>query len=328
MPVGNTIGKSIKKNEYVIKANQAEQKYGLPENMLVGLIQTESRFNPNAVSPAGAIGIAQFMPGTARDFGIDPRNVDQSIDAAGKYLSQNYKKLGNWDDTLRSYNMGLGNVNKWKQGRMRLPKETAEYVGKVYANMGADGGAYIPQNSTYYNNRSALDDYYLPPDLRPGSENTGVDLPEAEDTEEVAAAKKEIDKATTEKQILQDYLTQSQVPQQVAQQEQEPQQELAPSIGEQYQQVSQIVDNPISQEGGNIPVSSRGVYDYPEQNVIVPTEDGKITMDKVPYPILGVDNLGYKQMMYPGRNYEFPGEIIYEMPQIKKYLKYQKGRVA
>lgn len=67
-------------------------------------------------------------------------------------------------------------------------------------------------------------------------------------------------------------------------------------------------------EGGTIPISSNGVYDYPGQEVIVPTNSGKITMKNVNYPILGIDEYGNKQMMQPNGEYKFPGKIIHEIP--------------
>jgi len=72
------------------------------------------------------------------------------------------------------------------------------------------------------------------------------------------------------------------------------------------------------QNGGNIPISSQGVYDYPNQEVIVPTNNGRITMSQVDYPILGIDEYGNQQMMFPNGEYKFPGKIIHEIPQIKK----------
>jgi len=75
------------------------------------------------------------------------------------------------------------------------------------------------------------------------------------------------------------------------------------------------------QDGGDIPVSSQGVYDYPEQEVIVPTLDGKITMNQVKYPIFGIDELGNKKLMKPNKDYQFPGKVIHEIPKLKSYEK-------
>lgn len=108
---------------------QASQEYGVPANLLAGLLAQESRFNPQAKSPAGAMGIAQFMPQTAKDYGIDPYDPKQAIPASAKYLSNSYKKLGNWDHSLASYNAGLGAVNKY--GGIPPFKETQAYVPGV-----------------------------------------------------------------------------------------------------------------------------------------------------------------------------------------------------
>lgn len=69
------------------------------------------------------------------------------------------------------------------------------------------------------------------------------------------------------------------------------------------------------QQGG-IPISKDGVYAYPGQEVIVPTTDGRITMSKVTYPILGIDEYGNSQMMMPGEEYQFKGKTIHEYPQL------------
>lgn len=89
---------------------------------------------------------------------------------------------------------------------------------------------------------------------------------------------------------------------------------------------SSIIDiRDFKQQGGSLPISSNGVYDYPAQNVIVPTKDGRITMNQVNYPILGIDEFGNKQMMLPNGEYKFRGKTIVEYPQItekeKQFLK-------
>lgn len=540
------IGDKYKTEQYIRKANQIEEQYGIPKNLLVGLLKTESNFDPEVISgrrrsSAGAMGIAQFMPLTAKEFGINPLNPSQAIEAAGKYLSQNYKKLGNWDDTLRSYNMGLGNVYKWKKGVMKkLPKETEDYVGKVYSNMGAGANIQMAGDQV----RETMNSF-IPPVFMPNFSNdniinyTSIDTEEvkAEDTEEVSEAKQKIDKASAEQQLITEFFAKNTqgVAESNPQQEQPQQVYEAPSISEQYAQVSQLVENPLAQEGrtinqeafnklpveqqeaikrelefnknwfdkrkntfdkegnpipveegifksvgafnpvvksldemklniglyspktgvtslsevftkypgtvahedthqhqqamgaknwnkyvnlpaahsmsletlqknakgdedkftkymrdpseihsfiqetrylnnldptvpvtddmvkglkydssntlkdfysdeeiknflnsmvstqpksydtvaqqgGNIPVSSQGVYDYPMQEVIVPTQDGRITMKNVNYPILGVDEYGNTQMMYPNQEYQYSGKVIHEIPQLKNYF--------
>src|SRR4051794_13797539 len=65
------------------------------------------------ISPKGAIGVGQFMPGTAKDRGIDPYNEAQNRAEIPKLAGELFDKYGNWDDALAAYNWGPGNVDKW-----------------------------------------------------------------------------------------------------------------------------------------------------------------------------------------------------------------------
>jgi lipoprotein-anchoring transpeptidase ErfK/SrfK len=76
------------------------------------------------------------------------------------------------------------------------------------------------------------------------------------------------------------------------------------------------------QQGGDIPISSRGVYEYPGQDVIVPTTDGRITMNSINYPIKGTDEFGNTKMMMPGGEYKFLGKTIKEEPQLTEAEKH------
>lgn len=110
-----------------------DAKYGLPPGLLARVAYQESRYNKDAVSPVGAVGIMQFMPATARDFGLDPRDPLASIDAAGKYLKQLYSMFRSWPMAIAAYNWGPGNMNKHiaKYGRLniaQLPNETRQYL--------------------------------------------------------------------------------------------------------------------------------------------------------------------------------------------------------
>jgi soluble lytic murein transglycosylase-like protein len=124
---------------YLEAIAQAEARYGLPKNLLARQLQQESGYKPEIISgkqksAAGAIGIAQFMPATAKDFGIDPTNPWQSIDAAGKYMKQLYNRFGAWDLALAAYNWGLGNLGK--KGIDKAPAETRNYFTKILADIG------------------------------------------------------------------------------------------------------------------------------------------------------------------------------------------------
>jgi len=84
------------------------------------------------------------------------------------------------------------------------------------------------------------------------------------------------------------------------------------------------------QDGGEVPVSENGLYDYPEQTVKVPTKDGKITMKGIKYPVLGIANTGEEIMMQPEKEYQFKGATeVLELPQLEKggtKNKYKKNK--
>lgn len=101
----------------------------LPRAFLARLIWKESRFDPDAVSPAGAEGIAQFMPATAKRRGLsDSFDVEQAIPASAAYLSALKTGFGNLGLAAAAYNAGEARVARWlKQGGF-LPLETENYV--------------------------------------------------------------------------------------------------------------------------------------------------------------------------------------------------------
>lgn len=115
---------------YAEAIRQAEIANGIPTNLLARQLQQESDFNPNAVNKfSGATGIGQFMPATARDLNLDPRDPFASIDSAGKYMGQLYTATGSWISALAAYNWGIGNV--LRKGLDRAPSETVNYVRKI-----------------------------------------------------------------------------------------------------------------------------------------------------------------------------------------------------
>lgn len=114
--------------------SDAEAKYKLPNGLLNRIAYQESRYDPSAKSGAGAIGLMQFMPATAADFGIDPTDPFQSIDAAGKYLSNLYGQFKDWKLAIAAYNAGPGNVSKY--GGIPPFAETQEYVASITRDIG------------------------------------------------------------------------------------------------------------------------------------------------------------------------------------------------
>ncbi len=126
--------------QYSDTIQSAAQKYGVPEDTLHNVLKTESgfqNFDANGdvlTSKAGAQGIAQFMPGTAQQYGVDVNDPASGINGAAHYLSDLNAKFGNWPDAVRAYNWGPGNVQNWiAAGRPPgwVPGETLNYVPSV-----------------------------------------------------------------------------------------------------------------------------------------------------------------------------------------------------
>ena len=118
-----------------------EALYNLPAGLLRSVALAESNGNQVAVSGAGAQGMFQFMPGTARDMGLrgnDVFNPMKAAEAAARYLSMLLQKNGgDLNKTLASYNWGIGNVQKY--GMALMPGETRQYIPKVLSNMPGSG---------------------------------------------------------------------------------------------------------------------------------------------------------------------------------------------
>lgn len=108
-------------------ARNAAAKYGLLPDIFARQIQVESGFNPKAISPAGARGIAQIMPATAKGWGVNPDDPYASLDAAAKNMAGYLRTFGgNYEKALRAYNAGPGAVD-----RSRQYPETNAYVQKI-----------------------------------------------------------------------------------------------------------------------------------------------------------------------------------------------------
>lgn len=113
---------------------EASALYQIPSKLLRAVAKAESGFNPKAVSKAGAMGVMQLMPGTARSLGVsDPYNARQNILGGAKYLKQNLDRFGgDVSLALAAYNAGPGSVTKY--GGIPPYKETQNYVKKIMAD--------------------------------------------------------------------------------------------------------------------------------------------------------------------------------------------------
>ena len=107
----------------------AAGRAGLPRDFFARLIWKESRFDANAVSPVGAQGIAQFMPGTAKLRGLEnPFDVEEAISASARYLAELKAGFGNLGLAAAAYNAGETRVTRWLTSGGFLPLETEDYV--------------------------------------------------------------------------------------------------------------------------------------------------------------------------------------------------------
>lgn len=112
--------------------DRAAKSHGLPVDYLTKLIWQESRFSPRVVSPKGAQGIAQFMPGTAAERGLaDPFDPEQAIPKAAGLLAELRARFGNLGLAAAAYNAGPQRVADWLARKGGMPDETRNYVLSV-----------------------------------------------------------------------------------------------------------------------------------------------------------------------------------------------------
>ncbi len=125
---------NISKGEIQNIVAKLSQKHKIDEKLVMAVIQQESNFNPKAVSKAGAKGLMQLMPPTAKELGVtNPFNPEQNLEGGVKYLSKMITKYrGNIVLGLAAYNAGAGNVDKYNG----VPpyKETQKYIKNILAN--------------------------------------------------------------------------------------------------------------------------------------------------------------------------------------------------
>lgn len=125
----------LQNNPYAQAAARAAQQSGVDPALYLSMIDAESGWNPGAKSPKGAVGLAQLMPDTAKELGVNPNDPAQNVRGGATYmgsLMQRYQ--GDQTKALMAYNWGPGNVDAWVQKGANpadIPAETQAYVRKV-----------------------------------------------------------------------------------------------------------------------------------------------------------------------------------------------------
>jgi soluble lytic murein transglycosylase-like protein len=132
--------------KYALLIATAEARHGLPQDILARLLYQECRWRDDIISgrlksPAGAVGIAQFMPATAAEWGVNPLDPASAIDGAARYLASLYRKFGTWTQALAAYNWGQGNVAR--KGLGMAPTETRNYYSQILADVNAANGSNL-----------------------------------------------------------------------------------------------------------------------------------------------------------------------------------------
>lgn len=133
--------------KYANAVNKYASDYGIDPNLIAAIIQQESTFNPNAGSSAGARGLMQLMPGTAKEMGVkDITNPADNIAGGTRYFAQMLQRYkGDVELALMAYNAGPSRIDKWiDSGRSTaLPTETTDYVPKVMGHYQQFAGSTV-----------------------------------------------------------------------------------------------------------------------------------------------------------------------------------------
>ncbi|SMO83835.1 lytic transglycosylase domain-containing protein [Ruegeria faecimaris] len=113
--------------ERIVKEiHAAAERHDVPTELFMALVWQESRYRADALSPKGAIGFAQLMPGTAKDLGVNPKNPAENLDGGARYLAAQYREFGDWKLALAAYNAGPHRVVQY--GGIPPFTETRDYV--------------------------------------------------------------------------------------------------------------------------------------------------------------------------------------------------------
>jgi hypothetical protein len=129
--------------QYAAKIAELAARYDLSPSLLEALVWQESRWRENAVSHAGARGLAQLMPGTARYLGVDPDDPMQNLEGGARYLREQLDRFdGDLEKALAAYNAGPGRVIR-ADGIPNI-RETQGYVAAIMGRLADHSRAPAP----------------------------------------------------------------------------------------------------------------------------------------------------------------------------------------
>lgn len=133
--VANTLEHSAAVPEaYAAHIAHLAERFDLSPALLEAVVWQESRWRADAVSPAGARGLAQLMPGTARDLGVDPDNPLANLEGGARYLREQLDRFdGDLEKALAAYNAGPGRVIR--SGGIPRIRETQVYVSSIMGRL-------------------------------------------------------------------------------------------------------------------------------------------------------------------------------------------------
>ena len=119
---------------YAAKIHELAARFDLSPSLLEAVVWQESRWRENAVSPVGARGLAQLMPGTARYLGVDPADPFQNLEGGARYLREQLDRFdGDLEKALAAYNAGPGRVER--AGGIPNIRETQNYVAAIMGRL-------------------------------------------------------------------------------------------------------------------------------------------------------------------------------------------------
>jgi len=120
--------------EWRARVSELAAKYDISPMLLEAVVWQESRWRPGAVSPAGARGLAQLMPATARQMGVDPANPHANLEGGARYLRMQLDTFGgDIEKALAAYNAGPGRVRR--AGGIPPIRETQNYVAAILGRL-------------------------------------------------------------------------------------------------------------------------------------------------------------------------------------------------